>query len=297
MMVEGFLKYLQYEKRFSVHTIDAYKVDLEQFSVFLQSQYEIVEPAIIQHIHIRSWAVSLMEQKYSASSIRRKLSTLKSYFRFLQREQVIARSPMLQVSLPKLGKRLPSVVPEQYLEQMLNAIDPTDDYEKFRNQLVVELCYLTGMRRGELLNLKVSDLNLSAFTIKVLGKGNKERLIPISHAMATLLRQYLDVRQKTFPNTLELALLLTKDGKAAYPKLIYRIVKDALSTITTQEKRSPHVLRHSFATHLSDHGADLNAIKELLGHSSLAATQIYTHHSIERLKKIYQQAHPKSGAE
>jgi integrase/recombinase XerC len=297
MMVEGFLKYLQYEKRFSVHTIDAYKVDLEQFSVFLQSQYEIVEPAIIQHIHIRSWAVSLMEQKYSASSIRRKLSTLKSYFRFLQREQVITRSPMLQVSLPKLGKRLPSVVPEQYLEQMLNAIDPADDYEKFRNQLVVELCYLTGMRRGELLNLKVSDLNLSAFTIKVLGKGNKERLIPISHATATLLRQYLDLRQQTFPNTLELALLLTKDGKAAYPKLIYRIVKEALSTITTQEKRSPHVLRHSFATHLSDHGADLNAIKELLGHSSLAATQIYTHHSIERLKKIYQQAHPKSGAE
>jgi len=296
-MVEGFLKYLQYEKRFSVHTIDAYKVDLEQFSFFLQSQYEIVEPAIIQHIHIRSWAVSLMEQKYSASSIRRKLSTLKSYFRFLQREQVITRSPMLQVSLPKLGKRLPSVVPEQYLEQMLNAVDPADDYEKFRNQLVVELCYLTGMRRGELLNLKVSDLNLSAFTIKVLGKGNKERLIPISHAMATLLRQYLDVRHKTFPNTLELALLLTKDGKAAYPKLIYRIVKEALSTITTQEKRSPHVLRHSFATHLSDHGADLNAIKELLGHSSLAATQIYTHHSIERLKKIYQQAHPKSGAE
>ncbi len=296
-MVEGFLKYLQYEKRFSVHTIDAYKVDLEQFSVFLQSQYEIVEPAIIQHIHIRSWAVALMEQKYSASSIRRKLSTLKSYFRFLQREQVITRSPMLQVSLPKLGKRLPSVVPEQYLEQMLNAIDPADDYEKLRNQLVVELCYLTGMRRGELLNLKVSDLNLSAFTIKVLGKGNKERLIPISHAMATLLRQYLDLRQQTFPNTSELALLLTKDGKAAYPKLIYRIVKEALSTITTQEKRSPHVLRHSFATHLSDHGADLNAIKELLGHSSLAATQIYTHHSIERLKKIYQQAHPKSGAE
>lgn len=296
-MVEGFLKYLQYEKRFSMHTTDAYKVDLEQFSVFLQSQYEIVEPAIIQHIHIRSWAVSLMEQKYSASSIRRKLSTLKSYFRFLQREQVITRSPMLQVSLPKLGKRLPSVVPEQYLEQMLNAIDPADDYEKFRNQLVVELCYLTGMRRGELLNLKVSDLNLSAFTIKVLGKGNKERLIPISHAMATLLRQYLDLRQQTFPNTSELALLLTKDGKAAYPKLIYRIVKEALSTITTQEKRSPHVLRHSFATHLSDHGADLNAIKELLGHSSLAATQIYTHHSIERLKKIYQQAHPKSGAE
>lgn len=280
-----------------MHTIDAYKVDLEQFSVFLQSQYEIVEPAIIQHIHIRSWAVSLMEQKYSASSIRRKLSTLKSYFRFLQREQVITRSPMLQVSLPKLGKRLPSVVPEQYLEQMLNAIDPADDYEKLRNQLVVELCYLTGMRRGELLNLKVSDLNLSAFTIKVLGKGNKERLIPISHATATLLRQYLDLRQQTFPNTAELALLLTKDGKAAYAKLIYRIVKDSLSTITTQEKRSPHVLRHSFATHLSDHGADLNAIKELLGHSSLAATQIYTHHSIERLKKIYQQAHPKSGAE
>ncbi|WP_373550948.1 tyrosine-type recombinase/integrase [Haliscomenobacter sp.] len=297
MIVEGFLKYLQYEKRFSVHTTDAYKVDLEQFSVFLRSQYEIVEPAIIQHIHIRSWAVSLMEQKYSASSIRRKLSTLKSYFRFLQREQVITRSPMLQVSLPKLGKRLPSVVPEQYLEQMLNAIDPADDYEKLRNQLVVELCYLTGMRRGELVNLKVSDLNLSAFTIKVLGKGNKERLIPISHATATLLRQYLDLRQQTFPNTPELALLLTKDGKAAYAKLIYRIVKDSLSTITTQEKRSPHVLRHSFATHLSDHGADLNAIKELLGHSSLAATQIYTHHSIERLKKIYQQAHPKSGAQ
>ena len=297
MTIAGFLKYLQYEKRFSAHTIDAYKVDLEQFSAFLQNQYEIVEPAIIQHIHIRSWAVSLMEQKYSASSIRRKLSTLKSYFRFLQREEVITRSPMLQVSLPKLGKRLPSVVPEQHLEQLLNSIDPADDYEKLRNRVVVELCYLTGMRRAELLNLKVSDLNFSSFTIKVLGKGNKERLIPISHPMATLLRQYLDVRQQTFPNTPELGLWLTKDGKAAYAKLIYRIVKEALSTITTQEKRSPHVLRHSFATHLSDHGADLNAIKELLGHSSLAATQIYTHHSIERLKKIYQQAHPKSGAE
>lgn len=297
MKIEGFINYLQYEKRFSIHTIEAYKVDLEQFSVYLQSQYEILEPYTIQHIHIRSWAVSLMEQAYSATSIRRKLSTLKSYFRFLQREQVIGKSPMLQVSLPKLGKRLPSVIPEQHLGQLLDVEEPSNDYEKFRNHVVVELLYLTGMRRAELLNLKVQDLNLYTYTIKVLGKGNKERLIPIAHATAGLLKQYLDLRRSTFPDTRQSALLLTKQGEAAYAKLIYRIVRKHLSTISTQEKRSPHVLRHSFATHLSDHGADLNAIKELLGHSSLAATQIYTHHSIERLKKIYQQAHPKSGAE
>lgn len=297
MREEGFVKYLQYEKRFSVHTLEAYKVDLEQFSIYLQNQYEVQDSATVQHIHIRSWAVALMEQGYSATSIRRKLSTLKSYFRFLQREQVITRSPMLQVSLPKLGKRLPVVIPEQHLGQLFDSIELSNDYEKLRDQVVIELLYLTGMRRAELLSLKVNDLNLHTHTIKVLGKGNKERLIPVGHATVMLLKQYLDLRQRTFPETGESALLLTKQGEVAYAKLIYRIVKTHLSNITTQEKRSPHVLRHSFATHLSDHGADLNAIKELLGHSSLAATQIYTHHSIERLKKIYQQAHPKSGAE
>lgn len=296
MIAEEFLKYLQYEKRFSSHTIEAYKVDLEQLTVYLLQQYKITEPQSILHIHIRSWAVNLMENGYSAASIRRKLSTLKSFFRFLQKKGWIERSPMLQVSLPKLGKRLPSVVPEQHLEQVLAAAGPADDFEKLRDQVVVELLYLTGMRRAELLNLSINDLNFGNLTIKVLGKGNKERLIPIAHATSVILQKYLHLRSQTFPDIPEKALLLTKQGTPAYPKLIYRIVKTFLSAVTTQEKRSPHVLRHSFATHLSDHGADLNAIKELLGHASLAATQIYTHHSIERLKKIYQQAHPKSGA-
>jgi integrase/recombinase XerC len=297
MRIDGFLDYLQYEKRFSVHTTDAYRVDLEQFNSYLYQTYEITDPTAIQHIHIRSWAVSLLEQSFSAASIRRKLSTLKTYFRYLLREKAIARSPMLQVSLPKLGKRLPTVVPEQALNRMLDAEEPNSDYELLRNRVIVELLYLTGMRRAELLNLKTKDLNLNTYTIKVLGKGHKERLIPISSNMAALLRQYLDVRAQTFSENAQASLFLTKRGEPAYAKLIYRVVHTYLSTLTSQEKRSPHVLRHSFATHLSDHGADLNAIKELLGHSSLAATQIYTHHSIERLKKIYQQAHPKSGAE
>lgn len=297
MTTTEFLRYLQYEKRFSLYTIEAYRTDLLQFTAYLQNQYEIADPTLIQHIHIRSWAVSLMEQKSAASTIRRKLSTLKSYFRYLQREKIIPRSPMLQVSLPKLGKRLPAVVPEQNLAQLLDPIETPSDYLTMRDQVIIELLYLTGMRRAELLGLKVSDLNMHAQTIKVLGKGNKERLIPISHATVALLKQYLDLRTAAFSSTNETALLLTHQGKPAYPKLVYRIVNAYLSTVTTQEKRSPHVLRHSFATHLSDHGADLNAIKELLGHSSLAATQIYTHHSIERLKKIYQQAHPKSGAQ
>jgi integrase/recombinase XerC len=297
MTTTEFLRYLQYEKRFSLYTIEAYRTDLLQFTTYLQNQYEIADPTLILHIHIRSWAVSLMEQKSAASTIRRKLSTLKSYFRYLQREKIIPRSPMLQVSLPKLGKRLPAVVPEQNLAQLLDPIETPTDYLSMRDQVIIELLYLTGMRRAELLGLKVSDLNMHAQTIKVLGKGNKERLIPISHATATLLKQYLHLRAEAFAGTSETALLLTHQGKPAYPKLVHRIVNTYLSTVTTQEKRSPHVLRHSFATHLSDHGADLNAIKELLGHSSLAATQIYTHHSIERLKKIYQQAHPKSGAQ
>ena len=289
MTTERFLRYLQYEKRFSMHTIEAYQTDLKQFSAYLQNQYEIIEPTAIQHIHIRSWAVSLMEQKCAATTIRRKLSTLKSYFRFLQREKTIARSPMLQVSLPKLGKRLPAVVPEQDLNTLLDPVEAPLDYLGLRDQVVIELLYLTGMRRAELIGLKVSDIHLNTHTIKVLGKGNKERLIPISHTTATLLKHYLELRRETFPHSTQTALLLTHTGEPAYAKLIYRIVKAYLSTVTSQEKRSPHVLRHSFATHLSDHGADLNAIKELLGHSSLAATQIYTHHSIERLKKIYQQ--------
>ncbi|HOY18608.1 MAG TPA: tyrosine-type recombinase/integrase [Haliscomenobacter sp.] len=297
MTIQKFLRYLQFEKRFSVHTIEAYQADLVQFSTYLQSQYEIAEPSAIQHIHIRSWAVSLMEQKNAATTIRRKLSTLKSYFRYLQREKIISRSPMLQVSLPKLGKRLPVVVPEKSLAKLLDPVETPTDYTGLRDQVVIELLYLTGMRRAELLSLKVSDLNLHTHTIKVLGKGNKERLIPMGHATAGLLKLYLETRRETFPDSIQTALFLTDRGEPAYPKLIYRIVNGYLSTVTTQEKRSPHVLRHSFATHLSDHGANLNAIKELLGHSSLAATQIYTHHSIERLKKIYQQAHPKSGAD
>ncbi|MEM1123761.1 MAG: tyrosine-type recombinase/integrase [Bacteroidota bacterium] len=294
MRLPIFFAYIRFEKRFSEHTITAYESDLAQFQDFLQTTYAVSKDEDILHTHIRAWIVALLDQQIGARSINRKLSTLKSYFQFLVKRTVLERNPMEKVIAPKVGKRLPVVVPQDRLEFLFDQVEFGTDYKGVRDKTMLELLYQTGMRRSELINLTYRDIDLSQLTIKILGKGNKERIVPISHQLGRTLQAYLTVRSTQFPNELFNVLFLTEKGKKLYPKKVYAIVNHYLSLVTTEEQRSPHVLRHSFATHLSNNGAELNAVKELLGHSNLAATQVYTHNSIDRLKQIYQQAHPKA---
>ncbi len=294
MRLTNFFSYIRFEKRFSEHTITAYETDLNQFKDFLQNTYEITKDEVIEHIHIRAWIVNLLEQKITTRSINRKLSTLKSYFQFLTKRAVLAANPMLKVIAPKVGKRLPIVIPADRLEFLFEQVEFGNEFKGVRDKMMLELLYQTGIRRSELIHLTYQNIDLQGLTIKVLGKGNKERLVPISHKLSRALQNYMTVRNANFPLELFNFLFVTEKGKKLYPKKVYSIVNHYLSLVTTEEQRSPHVLRHSFATHLSNNGADLNAIKELLGHSSLAATQVYTHNSIERLKEVYQQAHPKA---
>lgn len=294
MDISVFLKYLELEKRFSTHTITAYQSDLLQFFAYLEEIYSLTSILEVRHFHIRAWVVELMQNKITPRSINRKLSTLKTYFKFLKRRKEIKENPMLKVIAPKVGKRLPVVVKEIELENLFEKINFGEGYAAVRDEMVMEMLYNTGMRRSELINLTPNDLDFYNHQVKVLGKGNKERLIPFAHQLADRLKNYLVIRSDEFNLGMNEPLFLTEKGKKMYPKLVYNLVKKYLSQITTVEQRSPHVLRHSFATHLSNNGADLNAIKELLGHSSLAATQVYTHNSIEKLKKVYQQAHPKA---
>lgn len=297
MMHARFLQYLQYEKRFSEHTVLAYAKDTEQFFTFLKDTYGLASAAEVRHFHIRSWVIHLLEQGLTPRTIRRKLSTLKTYFRFMRKHGHMQENPMQKVIIPKIGKRLPVHVQENELEQLFGAIRFTDDFPGQRDRLLLQLLYATGMRRAELIHLKTEDIDPGRGVLRVLGKGNKERLIPFGEQVKQQVRQYIQIRNHTFPNTDTTHLFLTDKGAPMYPKLVYNIVNRYLSFVTTVEQRSPHVLRHSFATHLSDHGADLNAIKALLGHANLAATQIYTHNSIEKLRQVYQQAHPKAKEE
>jgi len=295
MKQNSFLQYLEFEKRFSPHTIQAYKGDLEQFYLFLENACGITSISEVKHTHIRSWIVHQIQEGLANRSVNRKLSSLKTYFKFLRRGNHIDKNPMLKVIAPKVGKRLPVFVNKQNMEDLFKEVDFGEGYAAARNKTMMELLYNTGMRRSELIYLKVDDIDFSKQYLKVLGKGNKERLIPFGNYLSKVLQDYLDQRSQIFPSLVNKSLFLTDKGKILYPKLVYNLVKRYLSLVTTVEQRSPHVLRHTFATHLSDNGADLNAIKELLGHSNLAATQIYTHNSIEKLKKVYKNAHPKSG--
>jgi len=293
MFIEQFIRYLQFEKRFSPHTVTAYKKDLDQFSEFIVS----VEPELLKitHQHIRTWIVKLMDDGIEARTINRKISALRSFYKFLQREDLIGNSPMIHVRAPKIPKRLPVVITEQKMDILLDAKDIfSNDFTGIRDRLVVELLYGTGMRLSELVNLSDNDINVYEQQIKVLGKRNKERIIPISNSLAKLIGDYkLQKLSRNFDNKSS-TLIVTNEGRDVYPKFIYRTVNLVLSFISTHDKKSPHILRHSFATSLLNRGADLNAIKELLGHSSLAATQVYTHNSVEKLKSIYKQAHPKA---
>ncbi len=293
MDYSNFLSYLKFEKRYSNHTVVAYENDLQQFSDYLNKIYELNLASQVRHTQIRSWLVSLIENKIDARSINRKISTLKSYFKFLMKTGSLEKDPMKKVQSPKISKRLPVFVEEKNIRDFISSFQYADDYEGIRNKTILILFYSTGMRLNELVNLKISDIDFYNQLIKVLGKGNKERLIPFGRELNELLKEYLKMRKKNF-NTETEKLLLTDKGANIYPRLVYRIINQQLHELTTVEKKSPHVLRHSFATHMLNHGADINAIKEILGHANLSATQIYTHNTIDKLKNIYKQAHPKA---
>lgn len=293
-MLEQFLQHLTHEKRLSPHTLTAYGKDLEQFAEFLETTYNLKELDKADFRMIRGWAVSLVEAELHHRSVNRKLATLRSFYGYLLRCKAIAVNPTLRVSALKTDKPLPQFVEEKNLQLMFEEVTFTDDFEGVRDKLVMELLYGTGMRLAELLSLTDNDLNFYDQTLKVLGKRNKERIIPIYKGLADLIKHYQNIKRENFPTIDTNVLILTNKGEPAYSVLIQRIVKKYLSAVTSLQKRSPHILRHTFATHLLNNGADLNSIKDLLGHSSLAATQVYTHNTIEKLKKIYKQAHPKA---
>lgn len=292
MFIERFTRYLQYEKRCSPHTITGYQTDILQFQTFLTTYDTPLQEA--NHAQVRTWMMETMEDGLSAKTIHRKISTLRSFYKFLQREGLIVKNPMALVQAPKVPKRLPIVVEDQKLVELLDAATSFDEsFVGLRNRVVVELLFGTGIRLAELLGLKNSDIDTYEEQVKVLGKRNKERIVPLTKSLVQLLEDYMMQKNELgFAQTD--ALIVTNQGKAAYPQLIYRVVKDSLAQISTQTKKSPHVLRHTFATALLNKGADLNAIKELLGHANLSATQVYTHNSIEKIKSIYKQAHPKA---
>ena len=294
LYTEQFFQYISSEKRLSKNTNIGYQIDMNQFITFLDT-YSLTSATEVRHTHIRAWIVDMMQHEVSARTVNRKLSCLKTYFNFLQKRQFIVANPMAKVVAPKMSKRLPTTVPERNLELLFDQMEWGSGFLGVRDRAILELLYNTGMRRSELVSMKVSNIDFGSYRVKVLGKGNKERLIPFGKNLGDILRGYLEMRAQTFPANIKHDLFLTKKGDALADSAVYQIVKKQLSFVTSQEKRSPHVLRHSFATHLSENGADLNAIKELLGHASLSATQIYTHNSVEKLKKVYEQAHPKSG--
>ena len=293
-MVSYFLQHIKYEKRLSHNTITAYEGDLKQFSTFLLFQYEFKEPDKADFQMIRSWIVALVDEKIENRSINRKIATLRSFYNFLLRHKTITANPMLKIRALKTDKTLPKYIEEKPMENLLDDMQFSDDFSGLRDKLVIELLYGTGMRLAELIGLKITDLNLYNNTLVVLGKRNKQRIIPVNKSLGEAIKKYLTLRTDIADDTTHSYLILTDSGTQAYPMFIQRLVKKYLSLVTSLEQRSPHVLRHTFATHLLNRGADLNAIKDLLGHTSLAATQVYTHNSIEKLKKVFKQAHPKA---
>jgi len=289
---ESFLQYLATERRYSPHTIRSYGNDLNQFISFIIEIYSGFTPGEINSADIRSWIVKLLDGDMSASSVHRKITCLRVFFRFLRREGVISGDPTERVVMPKRKKRLPGFVSEESLMTLLDEFDFGNDFEGLRNKTIIEMLYLTGMRRSELIGLKLSDYDSSRGTLRVLGKRNKERLIPLLDSFSKGLNDYIKERKNE--TVASEWLFITEKGNKLYDKFVYIIVKRYLTMVTTIEKRSPHVLRHSFATHMLNHGADLNSIKELLGHANLSATQVYTHNTFEKLKKVYKQAHPRA---
>jgi integrase/recombinase XerC len=292
-IIQSFLDYLKFEKRYSRHTVISYETDLVSFFDYIAVEYGDTPLNQLTHIYIRSWLASLKDRGLTAKSINRKISSLKSFFKYQLKNGVIKQTPMTKVIAPKNEKRLPNFVADKDIKTLFDHVEFPDTWRGRTERVLMLLFYNTGMRLSEVINLKDKQVNFSNRTLKVLGKGNKERILPISPELLKEITDYQAERNANFGQESEV-LLVDGKGRALSPKGVYSSVKKYLSLVTTIEKRSPHVLRHSFATHLMNNGADLNAVKELLGHSSLAATQVYTHNTIEKLKTIYKRAHPKA---
>lgn len=292
-VVNGFYSYLNLQKRFSPLTLKSYQSDLEQFFLFLNKEAGPTPLNEITHYHIRSFVASLIDAGLSAVSVNRKISALRSFFRYLLKNQLVSHNPTQKVLAPKKPKRLPVFIDETQVEAVFSTLTFDPGFEGTRNRLLIDLLYQTGIRRAELIGLKEDDIDLPNTQLKVLGKRNKERIIPFNISLKRNLELYLNVKHAEGLHNPH--LLVSMKDKPLSPQQAGSIVNKVLSAVTTSKKKSPHVLRHSFATHLLNNGADINAVKELLGHANLSATQIYTHNTIEKLKKSYKQAHPRSG--
>jgi len=293
MYLERFISFLKFEKHYSVHTVKAYEKDIATYLAFWEGQG--IAFNILTHRNVRSYLANLMDRRLTPVSVNRVLSSLRSYYKFLQREGLHNENPTSLVKALKTPKKLPVVVQEEKMDELLDHDEIFDkNFEGQRDRLILELLFGTGMRLSELIHLKESDIDFYQQSVKILGKRNKERIVPLLPNLIDLIKRYLLLKKLESIDNNSLTLVVTNKGEQVYPKLVYKVVTSYLSLITSQQKRSPHVLRHSFATALLNRGADLNAIKELLGHANLVATQVYTHNSVERLKSIYKQAHPKA---
>lgn len=292
MIIQSFLQYLRFEKRFSANTVLAYESDLNQFFEFQKKLYEVEKPDQVSQSMVRSWMVSLMESGVGARSINRKITALKTFYKFLLRRDEVKLNPLLKVQSPKISKRLPVFVEESKMQLLFTDVNFGDGFDAIRDRLILELLYATGMRRAELIGLTDERIDLYQCQVKVLGKRNKERIIPFTSKLKELIEAYLVARKEIAP--FPASFFVSSKGISMYPKMVYRIVTERLSAVTTLEKKSPHILRHTFATHMLNNGADLNSVKELLGHANLSATQVYTHNTIEKLKEVYKQAHPRA---
>lgn len=293
-MIQKFLSFLTHEKRYSMHTITAYEDDLNHFHSFLKLTFEIDDFHEVRHSHLRSWVVELIEAGISPRSVNRKIACLKSFFKFLCARQQMEKNPASRLKPLKTEKKLPSFVKENEMILLLDQVKFPENFFGARDQLIIELFYATGIRLAELIALKSADINFFDGSIKVLGKRNKERIIPVHDSLVSTIRNYQSLLQDMWGTIDHSYLLVTDKGEPLYPMMVYRTIKNYLGAVTTLSKKSPHVLRHTFATHLLNKGADLNAVKDLLGHTSLAATQVYTHNSLEKLKSVFDQAHPKA---
>lgn len=291
-LIAPFLEYLSLEKKYSVHTVTAYKNDLTSFSDFLITEYNQEELVDVNYPQIRSWIVSLVDSDISNRTINRKVSSLKSFYKFLQKSEQIEVNPLAKHKALKIAKKVQVPFTSKEIDAVINNINEENDFTSVRNKLIVELFYSTGIRRIELINIKEKNISLSSKTIKVLGKRNKERFVPLLQSVIDTLIKYLELKKEYAIGLDE--LFITDKGNKIYETLVYRIINSYFSKVSSKVKKSPHILRHSFATHLLNEGADLNSVKELLGHSSLASTQVYTHNSLEVIKKVYNQAHPRS---
>lgn len=292
MSINAFLEYIGYEKKYSPSTITAYKNDLESFQKFCFNNFEESDLRFLPYTIIRSWIVSLVDTQISNRTINRKLSSLKSYYNFLLKTKQISQNPLRKHQPLKVSKRINVPFSENEIHEVIQFFENQNDFESVRNKLIIELFYTTGMRRAELIGLKNSSVDLSQSIVKVLGKRNKERQIPLLNSIRKTINNYQLQKAGIHTNTDN--FFITKKGEKLYPTLVYRIINDYFSKVSLKSKKSPHVIRHSFATHLLNEGADLNSVKELLGHSSLASTQVYTHSNLKELKKTYNNAHPRS---